>query len=341
MRINPMQIYGKKCFVITGLLGCIASAMAQTYPNDVIYVAEEQKLRVSMVESNGVIDPFANGVGLIYGLASDQNGGLYAAGTGDNTIRKVGSDGVVTSFVSLDSPSCMTLDTDGFLYVANDAYGLIYQVSPSGQITTYASGFAWPEGLVFGTDGNLYAANLGNGFVDQVAPDGGVTGFASGFGCPWGLARDNEGNLYVAESCGNTIGKISPTGAVSTFATGLSYPTGVAVDSAGYVYVCNIDDGSLRKISPEGLMVTYATGLDYPTDMTIQRRNVAGSPPVAVPRVSNAFTFPVAIQSLIRSNYTGPVFILLDCHVGRDRKNQPGWITFGKSRPATAFLCVG
>jgi hypothetical protein len=149
---------------------------------------------------------------------------------------------------------------------------------------------------------------------------------------------DQVGNLYVAESCGNTVSKISLTGVITTFATGINYPTGMAVDSAGYVYVCNLNDGSLMKISPQGLMVTYATGLDYPTDMAIQLRNVAGSSPMAVPRVANAFTFPTPIQSLVRSNYSGPIFCSIVASGTTAQVNLDGSLSHGIDQQAVTYL---
>jgi hypothetical protein len=96
-------------------------------------------------------------------------------------------------------------------------------------ISTFASGFASPQGLAFDASGNLYVANdTVVGTVSKVTPGGVVSTFATGFSAPKGLAFDASGNLYVGNYNNTTVNKVTPAGVVSTFATGFINPSGLA-----------------------------------------------------------------------------------------------------------------
>ena len=53
--------------------------------------------------------------------------------------------------------------------------------SAGGKPSTFASGFNNPYGLAFDSAGNLYVADSENNTVDEVTPSGVVSTFASGF----------------------------------------------------------------------------------------------------------------------------------------------------------------
>ena len=57
--------------------------------------------------------------------------------------------------------------------------GKIYQVTPAGTATTFASGLNFPAGLAFDSAGNLFEADSGSGTILKFAPDGTHTTFAS------------------------------------------------------------------------------------------------------------------------------------------------------------------
>ena len=243
----------------------------------VIYVAEEQLERVSLVQPNGSIQPFANGVGLPYGLTLDQSGNLYVAGAGNDTIYKVtpaGIESVYASNSSLGSPEGLAFDSAGNLYTSGYGWGgTVNRISPNGTITRVATGVVG-NGLAFDTSGNLYVA--GGGSVTKITPAGVVSTFATGFNDAWGLAFNGDGNLFVSDYWGDSISEITPNGIVSVFATRLDYPTGLAFDGNGDLYVCNIAEsqplgylGYLSEIKPDGEDTIFARGLNYPTAIAI------------------------------------------------------------------------
>lgn len=201
----------------------------------------------------------------IAGVAAATGGVYYAADYCNNTIRKITSAGIVTTFAGQASsageadgsgaaarfwgPSAMVVDPTGNLFVADYLNGLIRKVTPAGVVSTYA-GQASHAG---GADG---------------------TGSAASFRFPHGIAADGAGNLYIADLYNNVIRKITPAGVVSTLAgvagkpglvngpaaTARFYqPRSVAADVTGNVYVADTGNLIIRKIDTAGMVTTVAT----------------------------------------------------------------------------------
>ncbi len=198
------------------------------------------------------------------GVTVDGSGNLYVADTGNNTIRKVTPDAVVTTIAG----------TPG---VAGSADGV-----------GAAALFSDPMALALDPSGNLYVTDNRNNTIRKITPDAtvttlagmaGVAGFADGngssalFAYPWYLAVDASGNVYVSDEDNALIRKITPDGVVTTLAGQLGVqrwadgtgtaatfasPAGMAVDGAGNVYVTDFGDRTIRKITPDGVVRTIA-----------------------------------------------------------------------------------
>jgi sugar lactone lactonase YvrE len=191
---------------------------------------------------------------------------------GPATIAEITPGGQTTTFVNLVSvpsaePYGLAFNSAGDLFVADSISGNIYEFTPTGTRSTFASGVSSVEGLAFDSAGNLFASQYCNwGNIYKFTSSGVRSTFATiGLGAA-GLAFDSAGNLFAAS--GGSIGSIfefTPGGVQSTFASGVSYPAGLAFNSAGDLFVS--EDGganSIIEITPSGVKSTFATGLKNP-----------------------------------------------------------------------------
>jgi len=164
------------------------------------------------------------------GLAVDGSQTVYVCEL-SGAIRRVTSDGVVTTIAGLTGPGGFA-DGTGSAARFNGATRLCFDPS----------------------SGNLYVADTFNYAIRKVTPAGvvttvagqpGVTGYLDGsaqsalFTSPASIACDASGDLFVAdynESGSKRVGairKITPAGVVSTVASGLASNLELAVDAAG------------------------------------------------------------------------------------------------------------
>jgi sugar lactone lactonase YvrE len=67
---------------------------------------------------------------------------------------------------------------------------------------------------------NLFEADALSGNIYESTPGGVQSTFASGLGMPSGLAFDNKGDLFVGDVNGMNIYEFTPGGVQSTFASG-------------------------------------------------------------------------------------------------------------------------
>jgi sugar lactone lactonase YvrE len=195
-------------------------------------------------------------------IAVDAAGNVYVADLGNNMIRKINSNGIVT-----------TLAGSGATGSANG--------------TGTAASFSAPNGVAVDAAGNVYVADYGNNLIRKITPDGVVTtlagsglagaangtGTAASFWAPAGIAVDAAGNVYVADYGNNLIRKINPDRVVTTFAgaDGVGYfkgPTGVTVDAGGNVYVADFGNDRVALINANGQIITLAY-LYYPSGLTL------------------------------------------------------------------------
>jgi hypothetical protein len=96
-------------------------------------------------------------------------------------FRKFCVGAIAASAVSF--PLCATAAT---LYVSDTGTGTIKQVSSTGTVTTFATGFSTPLGLAFDGSGNLFASDSNT--IRQISSTGAVTTFATGLNQPAYLA---------------------------------------------------------------------------------------------------------------------------------------------------------
>ena len=184
------------------------------------------------------------------------------------------NDGLGTN-ANFGGPIAITVDSSGNLYVAEYDGHRIRKITSEGLVTTFAGGgagftdatgtnaqFRNPRGLAVDSAGNVYVADLGNNSVRKITPSGIVSTLASGFSGPTGVGVDSTGNVYVSESSNSRISKITSGGIVTTLAGGTAgfadgigtnaqfqNPQSLTADSAGNIYVVDTGNRRIRKIS--------------------------------------------------------------------------------------------
>ena len=206
-----------------------------------------------------------------YGLAVDASGNLFIADLYNNRIRKVDTNGMITTVAgvgpsgglgsysgdggaatnaSLDYPYGVAVDASGNLFIADLYNNRIRKVDPNGMITTVA----------------------GNG-TNGYSGDGGAATNASLY-YPYGIAVDASGNLFIADYNNNRIRKVNPNGIITTVAgngslgyssdggaatnASLNWPSGVAVDASGNLFIADTGNNRIRKVDPTGMITTVA-----------------------------------------------------------------------------------
>jgi sugar lactone lactonase YvrE len=214
-------------------------------------------------------------------LAADSTGNVYVA-EGGGHIRKVGTDGIITSIAG-----------NGVCHGGCYSNG----AGDGGPATSAQLFFPWQ--IAVDSDGNVYFAEWGTPRVRKISTSGiittvignGKSGY-SGDGGPatsamigeaWGLAIDSAGTIYISDNIGGDdyspdavrVRKVTPDGIITTIAgtgaPGESPDTGdggpavnaqfrvagaLAVDSSGNLYIS--DYLHIRRVSPDGTITTVA-----------------------------------------------------------------------------------
>ncbi|MEP0547442.1 MAG: FlgD immunoglobulin-like domain containing protein [Rhodothermales bacterium] len=157
----------------------------------------------------------------------------------------------------------VSVGPDGDIYVADFGRFLnqnggttVYRVTPEGDVSVFATGFAGASGNAFDAEGNLFQSNIGGNRISKITPDGTVTTYATeGIVAPVGVAVDAAGNVYNTncQSPGR-ISKTTPDGTTTTFASSplMSCPNGLTIDDDGNLYTANFNNGRIVKITPDG-----------------------------------------------------------------------------------------
>ena len=172
------------------------------------------------------------------------------------------------------SPSALALDSQGRLYLSDDALQRITvydrDVIFLSKWGTPGSGdgeIDGPAGLAFDAEDNLFVVDHKNHRLQKFTKDGrflaGFGSFGSGegeFNLPWGIAVDGPGDLYVADWRNDRIQKLTADGEYVAEYGGLNRPSSVAVDSVGNMYVADWGNQRVQVMAPDGTLMQTLRG---------------------------------------------------------------------------------
>jgi ABC-type branched-subunit amino acid transport system substrate-binding protein/sugar lactone lactonase YvrE len=246
-----------------------------------VYVADGGNQRIRIIQTDGTVTTMA--------------------GTGGPGYR----DGPAGE-AQFNAPFDVAVSSTGVLYVADAGNDRIRAISPDGMVTTLAGSggrgfkdgppeqaeFNGPWKLTLAADGTLYVADgvaifvRGNHAIRRVASDGTVSTVAgtgrpgledgpaieAGFYWPEDVDVDAFGNIYVADSHSSRIRVITPEGVVYTLAGSgrMGYadgpgpeaaflgPVGVLVDGSGHLFVSEYASLRIRVIDLPHTLVPFS-----------------------------------------------------------------------------------
>lgn len=200
-------------------------------------------------------------------VAQEADGTLYVSDTNNHRIRRIASDGTVTTLAGttdqkdeygdpvggfedgpanearFNEPKGLAVAADGTVYVADAENDAVRAVS-SDNVRTVAEGLASPTDVVIGKEGMLYVSDTLNHRVVRIAPEDGTISLLAG----GGYSEDADGWLIGGYQDGN--------GAKAQF----NEPAGLALDESGVLYVADKGNHRIRQISLEDGTVRTVAG---------------------------------------------------------------------------------
>jgi sugar lactone lactonase YvrE len=260
-----------------------------------IYVADAGNDTLRRIKPDGTVETVAGAVGQMASvdgtgkdarfsnsraLAIGPDGNIYVADVNGGRLRKVTSQGVVTTvakdFGSPDGLAGLAVEHAGVIYVCDYLHFVVRKIERDGTVTLLAgqpgkseivngpaknARFDFPCGIAVAPDGSLYVVDRyairkidTHGVVTTLAgkTTGGADdgrGKAASFSHPNAIAIDSRGTLYVTDT--NSIRQISPSGVVRTLQTTtkqplpLKYPDALTIDPQGRILVADLSENTV------------------------------------------------------------------------------------------------
>jgi RHS repeat-associated protein len=238
--------------------------------NGTAYVADTANNRIRKITSGGVVSTLAgdgtpglqNGEGSSarfnapQGVATDNQGNVYVADTGNSAVRKIDATGTVSTLAgdgsvgSNDSPGArfdglVGIAAEGqnvYVYLADSGNHRVRRLDVSGTVITVSGAergfkdgsvsqarFAEPSGLAIDSDGKIIIADGVNSLIRQVDPNPAANG-------------SNQAVITLAGTGGR--GLTDGSGDVARFFT----PRGLAISNSSAIIVADTSNHVVRRM---------------------------------------------------------------------------------------------
>lgn len=305
-----------------------------------IYVSDNVSNVVRMISPTGEVSTLAgsgtagkqdgNGKNASFkaptGLTMDADGNLYVSDNGNDLIRKITPQGVVTTIANMSSPKGIAIDKDGNLFVVSG--NNIEKITSQGAKSTFAGGsnsgffdgkgrdafFNMPQRITIDAHGNLYVSEFTR--IRMISPDAEVTTLAGSdrfYNDDYGLGRlasfleikdltiDQKGNLKVLDAYYPYTPLLKQVDLYGWSVTP-ELPLGLSIDSSG-----TINGRPERANSPKDYIISSSTPAGLKT-ATINISTVLkpGKPSIKYPS-SVVFTVNKLINPITPVNSGGTV----------------------------------
>jgi len=277
-----------------------------------VFIADSGNNRIRKIAPSGIITTVAGlgtnaffgdggaatNAGLSYpaGVAIDSSGNLFIADTSNFRVRKVTTNGVISTVAGtgnptngptgdggpatsaeLSPPSDVAVDAVGNLYIADSNWGAVRKVDTNGVITTVLTNLSSPR-LTTDRAGNLFVSDSDtvlrldtNGVLTTVAgggigvADGGPAANAQFYAS--GLAADGHGSLFVSDRGHGCVRKVSADGAISTFVGNVGWPAAIAFDTSNNLLIADQASGSILRVGTNGSFTPLAALPGNPSEI--------------------------------------------------------------------------
>jgi len=242
-----------------------------------IYIADTNNNRIRKITPDGIVTTVAGNGKAVY--------------NGDN---------ILAISAALNSPQSVAVDAAGDLYIADTGNELVRKVSPDGIISTVAgiltgsgglgsfadnvpavNAFVIPQFVALDAVGNLYVSDFATnrvrkvvgGIITSVAGDGdqdfsgdGGPAVQAALNSPTGFAIDAAGIIYIGDSANLRVRKVGLDGNIQTVAGNglfrysgeglmatsapLFRPSAIAIDKTGAMYITQPELARVWKVAP-------------------------------------------------------------------------------------------
>jgi uncharacterized protein (TIGR03437 family) len=210
------------------------------------------------------------------GLAVSSNGDLYIADTGNYRVRRVQSDGTITTIAgtgiagdggdgglatlaSMQAPVAITIDSQDVVYIAQKGteHSRVRKFSASGAMLAVAD-TPNPSAIAADRKGNVYIADRTAGKIFRATAAGGLLTIAAGLRDLQAVAVAPDGSLYYVNQAGTHLGHIALDGTTSEVIAPTRNLTGViavlGADAAPTVYVVDANYRQVLRMAGDGTL---------------------------------------------------------------------------------------